>query len=75
MRKPFVYNEKSFYFCTRNHDLVVVEQEVSDLSLTIRNIFRRSFNKLEKNKKNFEKYFVRIKIIYTFALANETGKF
>ena len=48
---------------------------MSNLSLTIRSIFRRSFNKLEKNKKNFEKYFVRIKIIYTFALANETGKF
>ena len=48
---------------------------MSNLSLTIRNVFRRSFNKLEKNKKNFKKYFVRIKIIYTFALANETNKF
>ena len=55
---------------------MVVEQEVSDLSLTIRNIFWKDFlSKLKKIKKNFEKYFVRIKIIYTFALANETGKF
>ena len=55
---------------------MVVEQEVSNLGLAVRNIFGSIFlSELKKIKKNFEKYFVRIKIIYTFALANETGKF
>ena len=56
--------------------MLVIEQEMSDLGLAVRNIFGSIFlSELKKIKKNFKKYFVRIKIIYTFALANETGKF
>ena len=36
-------------------DLLVVEQEMSDLSLTVRNIFREDFlSELKKNKKTLK---------------------